>query len=227
MSVSDLDEIQEYRIELTGNRLVFIIPINEDELDILENLKLLQNGTWKVILYAYNHTGTNYIISDHISAQIMKKNEDYDGKYLLSLYYEKNSRYIKFECIIQRYNFLPLDTDNFRLDHMGFPISDESIEMRLFNSTTLEELNFHHSFGSYGYFSGRDDGVHSFGYRYGFYQYRINMRLIKKILNNKIYNEDVYVIIASFFFHDFFDASGIQTMYGTGGTKRFLFIFKN
>lgn len=73
MSDSDLVEIQEYRTELRGNRLVFIIPINGDELKILENLKLLQNGTWKVILYAYNKIGADYIISDNVSSHIMKK----------------------------------------------------------------------------------------------------------------------------------------------------------
>ena len=231
MTDSDVVEIPEYLKEFRGNRLVFIIPINDDELNILENLKLVQNGTWKVILYGYNQTGSEYIISDNISSRIMKKNEDNDEKYLLSWYYEKNSRYIKFECIIQRYNFLPLDIDKsniqFIYDHMGFPITNDSIQMRLFNSTTLEEINFHNSFGSFPNFFGHDDSVHSFGSNYGFYQYGKNMSLIKKILNNKIYNNDVYVIIASFFFHDFFDVSGIQTMLGTGGTRRFLFIFKN
>lgn len=140
---------------------------------------------------------------------------------------------MKFECIIQRYNFLPLNIDisNLRLDHTGHLITNDSILMRLFNSTTLEEINFTRMFNCGGYFCGNENSINnygsSYGSNYGFDKYRKGMSLIKKILNNKIYNDDVYVIIASFFFHDFFDVSGIQTMFGCGCIRQFLFIFKN
>lgn len=186
--------------------------------------------------------GYKYLISDNIYVQIMRKNEDPFGKYLRSRFFDSNSQYFKFECSINEYYYSQLspliDTgfdDIFGgLGMFSWEIGNDTIIMQIINSNdsnaaidTFLSTDFLINSGSLFHFNGVTDSIHAFGRNYGFDEYYIDMKLIKKIVNKEYLIDEIYVIIASFYFHEFFDATNILTMFGNSGDRQFLFIVKN
>jgi hypothetical protein len=239
------------KMKIVGNKLVLIcsLSIRDDSKNgrhlkdsyFMKNYESLLEGKLKIILYGYrDEDGYKYIISDNICVQIMKKNEDSFGKYLRSRYFDNNSKYFKFECSINEYYYSQLspliDTgfyDIFGGLGMNGEIGNDTIIMQIIDSndskavdTFLSEdlrLGYSNTF----YFHGISDSIHAFGRNYGFDEYYIDMKLIKKIVNNEYLMDEIYVIIASFYFHEFFDATNILTMFGNSSERQFLFILKN